>query len=148
MFVVLNEDGLIVLITDGPVKRSLLRWLPSSTSEASTMDVDSATTRAATKPATPAEPLPETEVYLRLLILYHITDSVSNFPMKRHGRPEISKLTGNPEELHARAVALGQETVERIHSLNRRSLDPIAAKAWFALGRVYEIKGNLQDLRP
>lgn len=112
------------------------------------MEIDSTIARAGQKPSTPVEPLPESEIYFRLLILYYLIDNISNFPRKRHGEPEKVKLEGNYEELHARAVAFGQETVERIHSLNRRSLDPLSAKVWFALGRVYEIKGNLPDLRP
>ncbi|KAF8524401.1 diphenol oxidase-A2 [Hysterangium stoloniferum] len=106
---VLKEAIGDVYAKDGSVKKTLLSWLSSSDAS---MDVDS---------AAPRSPLPETEMYLRLLV---------------------------HEPLLAKATALGRETVERLHALNRRSLDPIAAKAWFALGQAYELLGSLCDLRP
>ncbi|GJJ15082.1 hypothetical protein Clacol_009357 [Clathrus columnatus] len=146
-----NEEILREVINDiykdSPTGKSILGGLSGHVSESSTMEIDFTSTRSGQKPSTSAEPLPETEIYLRLLILYYIIDSVSNLPRKRSGNPENTKLSGDSEALHARAVAFGHATVERIRSLNRRSLDPISAKVWFALGRVYEIKGNLPDLR-
>ncbi len=45
-------------------------------------------------------------------------------------------------------IDLANETVQKIQSLNRRSLDPIAARVWFALERAYELGGELSDARP
>lgn len=78
-------------------------------------------------PKPPSETVPETEIYFRLLILHNLLISPST---------------------HSEAINLANETVQKIQSLNRRSLDPIAAKVWFALERAYELGGELSDARP
>jgi len=78
-------------------------------------------------PKPPSETVPETEIYFRLLILHHLLTSPSNY---------------------SAAIDLANETVQKIQSLNRRSLDPIAAKVWFALERAYELGGESSDARP
>ena len=88
------------------------------------MDIDSATK---SKEASFAEPVPEVEIYLRLLILHHLLTESESYP---------------------RALSLAQETVEKMQSLNRRSMDPIAAKIWSAVERTYELAGELADARP
>jgi len=111
--------------TDGPIKKSLLSWLPAApVVEAADMDVDVAP--LAPKPPT-AEPVPEAEIYFRLLILHHLHTSPSNY---------------------ARAKDLAHETIEKMQALNRRSMDPIAAKVWYAFDRTYELNGELADARP
>ena len=134
-------------VIDGSVKKGLLSWLPEST-EAS-MEIDTSVP-AASRPkptASPTEPLPETEIYLRLLIIYRILDTASGLPRRRAGEPEPA-LSTNTAEAYAKAKELAHETVEKIHTYNRRSLDPISAKLWFAIGRVYELNGSLNDVRP
>lgn len=84
------------------------------------MEVDSAS-------KTPSEPVPEVEIYLRLLIIYHLLKD----------QPTYSK-----------ALQLAHETVEKMQALNRRSMDAIAAKVWFAVQRAYELGGELADARP
>jgi len=78
-------------------------------------------------PKLPSEAVPETEIYFRLLILHHLLASLSTY---------------------SEAIDLANETVQKIQFLNRRSLDPIAAKVWFALERAYELGGELSDARP
>lgn len=85
------------------------------------MEVDSSA-----KTATP-EPVPEAEIYLRLLIIHHLLTSPSTY---------------------AKALDLVHETVEKMQALNRRSMDPIAAKIWFVVERAYELGGELADARP
>lgn len=91
------------------------------------MEVDTTATPA--KPTTPApsEPVPEGEIYLRLLILHYLQTS---------------------PETYAKALALAHETVEKMQALNRRSMDHIAAKVWFAVERTYKVGGELADARP
>ena len=91
------------------------------------MEVDA--TPAAPKQANGpvADPLPESEVYLRLLIIY--------------------LLLAN-SDTHPQTLKLAHETVDKIQSWNRRSMDTLAARVWFALGRVYELSGELADIRP
>jgi len=91
------------------------------------MDIDvSPSTVSNSKPPT-SDPVPEVEVYLRLLILHHLLKSPTNYPQ---------------------AKELAQETVTTIQRLNRRSMDPIAAKVWFAVERTYELAGELSEARP
>lgn len=73
------------------------------------------------------EPVPEGEIYLRLLILHHLLTS---------------------SETYGKALQLGRETTEKMQSLSRRSMDPIAAKIWFAVERAYELGGKLAEARP
>lgn len=86
------------------------------------MDVD---TQPSKQPQ--AEPVPEVEVYFRLLILHHLLTSSATYP---------------------KALKLAHDTIEKMQALNRRSMDPIAAKVWYAVERVYELSGDLADARP
>jgi len=103
-------------VVDSPTRKSLLAWLPSSSEP---MDVDATTSLP--------EPVPEVEIYLRLLIIY-----------------SLLTLPG----ANVRALQLAKETGERILQLNRRSMDTIAAKVWYAVDRAYELGGELADARP
>ena len=88
------------------------------------MDVDpSAVSSRQSQP----EPIPEVEVYFRLLIIHHLLTSTATYP---------------------KAAKLAHETVEKMQLLNRRSMDPIAAKVWYAVERTYELGGELADARP
>lgn len=93
------------------------------------MEVDS--TAAPTLNATPtkpvpSEPNPEVDTYLRLLYILFLIDSKNT----------------------EKAIELSLKTAERIHDLNRRTLDPIASKVYFYLSRAHEIGGKLADIRP
>ena len=108
---------------DSVTKESLLSWLSSTSSSADqSMQVD-----LVDKSSTPDLVVPEAEMYLRLLILYHLLTS---------------------EDTHEKALELANETVEKMQALNRRSMDSIAAKIWFAVDRAYELAGELSDARP
>ncbi|KAJ7100282.1 PCI domain-containing protein [Mycena belliarum] len=122
-----------VFVKDTPTKQALLAWLPEPVApppaEVQAMDIDSAA--AASTPAAPkapaTEPVPEVDMYLRLLMM-HFLDASS--------------------ETHGKAIDLAHQTVEKMQALNRRSMDPIAAKIWYALERAYELGANLADARP
>ncbi|KII87567.1 hypothetical protein PLICRDRAFT_54649 [Plicaturopsis crispa FD-325 SS-3] len=111
-----------VYVKDTPTKKQLLSWLPSAQS----MEIDSTTVPSTKSSATP-EPVPEADIYLRLLIIHHLLTSPTTYP---------------------KAKELAHETVEKMQALNRRSMDPIAAKVWYALERTYELGGELSDARP
>ncbi|OBZ67607.1 putative 26S proteasome regulatory subunit rpn3 [Grifola frondosa] len=113
-----------VYITDSPTKKSLLSWLPAASTSELSMDVDAVPTPSK---QTPPEPVPECDIYFRLLILHHLLTSPSNYP---------------------KAMELAHQTVEKMQTLNRRSMDPIAAKIWYAVERTYELSGELADARP
>ncbi|KAF7325827.1 PCI-domain-containing protein [Mycena kentingensis (nom. inval.)] len=114
-----------VFVKDTPTKQSLLFWLPDVPTPTEEMEVDSGAAAAPTKPA--AEPVPEVDMYLRLLMMHFFTASV---------------------ETHTKALELGHQTVEKMQALNRRSMDPIAARVWYALERTYEVAAELGDARP
>ncbi|KAG6867167.1 hypothetical protein C0993_006091 [Termitomyces sp. T159_Od127] len=116
-----------VYTKDVPEKNVLLSWIPAGKPTGHEMDVD--TNNGQNEPATPAVsvPVPEGEIYLRLLILHFLLTSPSTYQ---------------------KALELSAETVQKMQSLNRRSMDPIAAKVWFAVERAYELGGELADARP
>ena len=120
MFIVYTEPTILI---DNATKESLLSWLPPASSLPDhSMEVDSVD-----KLTTPDLVVPEAEMYLRLLILHHLLTS---------------------EDTHEKALELANETVEKMQALNRRSMDAIAAKVWFAVDRAYELAGELSDARP
>jgi 26S proteasome regulatory subunit N3 len=107
------------------VKSGLLSWLPEAPATEKAMDVDKNLTPDPN--AIPSEPIPETELYLRLLILHHLLTSTSTY---------------------GKAMDLVHETVEKMQAWNRRSMDAIAAKVWHAVERAYELVGEPADARP
>jgi 26S proteasome regulatory subunit N3 len=92
------------------------------------MDVDVA---SHTKSAATTSDLPETDVYFRLLVIYVLLDSSSDTARKS-------------------ALQLAKETATKIQQLNRRTMDPVGAKIWWAYGRAYELVPGLEiaELRP
>lgn len=118
----------LILFIDSPVKQLLTSWIPTVPAAADTMDVDASEAPTVPAPtAPPSEPVPEVEIYLRLLILHHLLKAPGNY---------------------GKAMELAHQTVEKMMALNRRSMDPIAAKVWFAVERTYELGGELCDARP
>jgi len=109
-------------LLDHAVKKNLLAWLPTGpSSTGQEMDVDTSSK------SSQAELVPEAEMYLRLLILLHLLAS---------------------EDTQEKALELANETAEKMQALNRRSMDAIAAKVWYAVDRAYELAGELSDARP
>lgn len=90
------------------------------------MDVDPPSTSSAPKPVT-QDPVPEGEVYLRLLIVHHFLASPS---------------------IYDKAGELVHETVDKMQAWNRRSMDPVAAEVWYAVERAYELGDELANARP
>ena len=90
------------------------------------MDVDTPTTTPPPKPIT-QDPVPEAEVYLRLLIIHHFLAS---------------------PETYQKAGELVHETIDKMQAWNRRSMDPVAAKVWYAVERAYELGDELANARP
>ncbi|CAE6435887.1 unnamed protein product [Rhizoctonia solani] len=114
----LRETVLTTYPKDSPARKALAPYVPSASSAKS--DADSTPSVKIS-----AEPIPEIDIYLRLLFILHFLDNSDV--------PKASKLT--------------HETIEKIQSLNRRSLDPLAAKVYFYLDRVHEATGDLSSIR-
>jgi 26S proteasome regulatory subunit N3 len=116
---------------DSVVKNSLLSWLPPASPAEQSMEVDATSEANATAPLPPlkptSDPVPEAEIYFRLLIIHHLHTS---------------------KDTYSKSIELSHETVDKMQSMNRRSMDPIAAKVWFAVERSYELGGELADARP
>ncbi|KAF8343123.1 proteasome regulatory subunit C-terminal-domain-containing protein [Cantharellus anzutake] len=106
----------------------LLAYIPPATkSSEAPMDVDDSPATATTPiKASTVEPNPEVDTYLRLLVILFLIDS--------------KNVKG--------AVDLAHQTAERIHTFNRRTLDPVASKVYFYLSRAHEIHGDVSVIRP
>lgn len=138
MFTKRSVDGVL----DNLVKETLLSYLPppAAKEEPAAMEVDTTSPAApATKPSSPVpettpappptDPLPESEVYFRLLLIHY--------------------LLASPDS-HSKALELAQETIQKIQQWNRRSMDSLAARVYYALSRVYEVLPTLEpsEIRP
>ena len=106
---------------DSPQQKELLSYLPDL------MDSDSNDTQQDVVRKTPTSILPEVDTYLHLLVLLFLldTDTISN----HRARPCANSLS----------IKLGAH--------NRRSLDMLASKCYFYHARVYELEGDLHQLR-
>ena len=107
---------------DSSVRASLLSWFPEAPTKES-MDVD--VVPAAKSPT--SDPVPEAQIYLQLLLIHHLLTKPETYP---------------------KAMALVKETIAKMQALNRRSMDPIAARVWYAVERTYELAGDLAEARP
>ncbi|CAG8550280.1 21171_t:CDS:10 [Gigaspora rosea] len=70
--------------------------------------------------------LPEIDLYLHLLLMIYLLD-----------KQEFEK-----------GIQLSNETIAKIQSLNRRTLDQLSARVYFYYARFYELTGNLAVIRP
>lgn len=91
------------------------------------MEVDAPPPETVPVTSSSSTSVPEGEFYLRLLIIHHLLGS---------------------DTTYSKALTLAQETVAKMQALNRRSMDPIAAKIWFAVERAFELGGELANGRP
>ncbi|KAG8923530.1 26S proteasome non-ATPase regulatory subunit [Tulasnella sp. 418] len=124
---ILSDAIRTVYQKDVSEKTTLLGYLPLSADSLSMeVDSDAVAERPKAVPISIQDPGPESDIYLRLLVILHLID------------------TG----VRSKALELAHSTVDKIQALNRRSLDPIAAKVYFYLGRLYELEGNLAEIRP
>nr|CAB3265242.1 26S proteasome non-ATPase regulatory subunit 3 [Phallusia mammillata] len=69
--------------------------------------------------------LPETEIYIYLLLLIYLIDNKS----------------------YPKAMKLANAVVTKLVKENRRSLDPLAAKCYFYYSRVFELTDKFEDVR-
>ncbi|PVF98725.1 putative 26S proteasome non-ATPase regulatory subunit p58 [Serendipita vermifera] len=109
------------LVKDGPAAKTLKVYLQEAPSS---MDLDTSTSAA-------TQDLPEVEMYIRLLLIHFLLSTPN---------------TASRES----ALNLAKESVAKIQSLNRRTMDPIGAKVWWVYGRAYEVVEGVQlaALRP
>lgn len=116
-------SSLMGVNTDGPAHKALKCHLHDSPSS---MDLD-----VTTSSSSASKDLPEAEMYLRLLLIHYLLSTPST----------DSRQT---------ALKLAKETVGKIQALNRRTMDPIGARIWWAYGRAYEVVEGVQlaALRP
>ncbi|KAJ9120806.1 hypothetical protein QFC22_002740 [Naganishia vaughanmartiniae] len=130
-------EKLVGLLPQTPKTSEEGESIDKTTSNATSMEVDEASTTggkvAQTKEKRPtwagragAEPLPEADVYVRLLVIVGLMDN---------------KLV---EEAYSYAKA----TAAYIQSLNRRTMDHIAAKVYFYFARCAELLKRDEELRP
>jgi 26S proteasome regulatory subunit N3 len=91
------------------------------------MDVDAGAAPSAAAAPPKLDLVPESEIYIRLLLIHHLLAAPAT---------------------HSKALTLAKETAAQMLALNRRSMDPIAAKVWYAVERAHELGGRLADARP
>jgi 26S proteasome regulatory subunit N3 len=89
--------------------------------ETSAMDVDASERKRTER----AGVLPEAEMYISLLVLVYLLD----------------------HKEHDKAARLSSTLVHKISTLNRRSLDHIAAKIYFYYARAHELLGQFAEIR-
>jgi len=70
--------------------------------------------------------LPEIDVYLHMLVIIYLLD----------------------KQEYEKGKSLSTETVAKIQSLNRRTLDQLSARVYFYYARFYELTDRLADIRP
>ncbi|WWC70387.1 uncharacterized protein I206_104337 [Kwoniella pini CBS 10737] len=119
------------------IANSIYSDLPSTSNNTEEMEVDSTSPEITDSSSTTQKKkfvspidnnndlIPEGIMYLRLLLILQNLDA--------------GKI------VEAGEFAL--ETTELISSLNRRTMDQIAAKVWFYLARSYELQGKLSELQ-
>lgn len=120
----LNEQSLVTE-EDQNCKRELNGYLDKvepSKQEESAMEITSTGSGDAKKVKSV---LPEVEIYLRLLTTIYLID-------KKH---------------YDQAILASTSLVNRLQDFNRRTLNPLSAKAYFYYSRSYELVKKLEDIR-
>jgi len=103
---------------DNSLKSNLIRVLDSSSMETDTVDAKNSNS-AQTKN------LPEVELYIHLLVLLFLHDT----------------------KAYEKGATLSTAVVQQIHVWNRRTLDQLAARAFFYYARFHELTGKLAQIR-
>jgi len=119
----LNEQSLVAE-EDQACKKELNGYLdkaePSKQEESAAMEITFGGDAKKVKTV-----LPEVEIYLRLLTTIYLVD-------KKH---------------FDQAILASTSTVNRLQDFNRRTLNPLSAKAYFYYSRSYELVKKLEDIR-
>jgi len=127
----MQVDGIVESVVN-QIKGPLSKLVPSAAASS-----DSSTPATTPRPATPSsapkkekeEFLPESEIYLTLLVIVYLLDT-----------KQLEK-----------SMELADATVIRLGQLNRRTMDQLAAKVYFFYGRLHELVGgsaSLSGIRP
>ncbi|KAJ3057586.1 26S proteasome non-ATPase regulatory subunit, partial [Quaeritorhiza haematococci] len=130
---ILSQAVGVHLKKDATAKSTLLAHL-SKVSDS--MEVDTSTSAAdpAKDPTAPnggnggktTPPIPEVEVYLAVLVVIYL-----------HDQKEYEKGT-----------ALSHEYIQKVNTLNRRTLDQLGSRLYFYYARFFELTNKLADARP
>jgi len=126
----LNDLISSLLPSDHPSRTALLKHLAKAPASGDATKTDAmevsnqtaATTAAEKKPKTV---LPEVEIYLHLLVTIFLID----------------------KQLYAEACESSREMVNRVQEFNRRTLNPLSAKAFFYYSLAHEKTDRLQEIR-
>jgi 26S proteasome regulatory subunit N3 len=120
-------------------KQELLHYLSSFPS---TVDDTFAAPKDEKKPA-PSQP--EVEVYVYLLTTIFLIDRKHYQEVSRRFPFAIFSHFFFP--LSSKAALCSTSLVNRLHSYNRRTLNPLSAKVYFYYSRSYELLHKLEDIR-
>jgi len=112
---------------NAPQREALIQSIDKVVAEPQPMDI-AKETPPTISPETRPKPLillPEVEIYLHLLVVIFLID----------------------KKLYNEAVSSSVALVERLHSFNRRTLNPLSAKVYFYYSYSHERADRLQDIR-
>eukprot|EP01119_Soliformovum_irregulare_P003147 TRINITY_DN1346_c0_g1_i2.p1 TRINITY_DN1346_c0_g1~~TRINITY_DN1346_c0_g1_i2.p1 ORF type:complete len:510 (-),score=159.97 TRINITY_DN1346_c0_g1_i2:55-1584(-) len=124
----LNDLVTSLLPADHPSRTSLLKHLAKVPADQKAEAMDTSSETASTTASSEKKPknvLPEVEIYLHLLVTLFLLD----------------------KKLYAEACESSTEMVNRVQEYNRRTLNPLSAKAYFYYSLAYEKTNRLQDIR-
>ncbi|CAP35636.1 Protein CBR-RPN-3 [Caenorhabditis briggsae] len=117
------------LSSDSQFGESLLKYLhytpPPADTEVQPMDTTTPKSKSPKKAMKPVYSSPESDCYVRLLVLLHL------YAQKKH----------------AEALTLGEQQLTFIYNTDKRTLDGLAAKTLYFLCVIYEREGRLFDLQ-
>jgi len=126
----LNQNVLskVISVYGQPAAKQALLRLFHDTMDTDESEEPSATPASKTKvsKATAIQQLPEVEIYLHLLTLIYLIDSKAD---------------------SEKAIECADQLAEKMALHNRRSLDPLNAVCYFYYARVYELAGQLKEIR-
>jgi len=108
---------------EAPVKQQLLGHL-KAVEDSSSMDTSSSSS-SSSESSKRSKVLPETEVYVRLLVTIFLID----------------------RKLYDQAIIASESLIQRLQDFNRRTLNPLSAKAYFYYSRAYELSNRLEEIR-
>lgn len=88
--------------------------------------------------------LPEVDIYIHLNVLIYLLDENQIEKVKPTDENIKNSVTHHGEQ----GIELSNKTIQRMASMNRRTMDPLAARVYFYHARFYELSNRLAEIRP
>lgn len=101
------------------------------------MDIEGDSVKQEEAPKPPSTVLPEVELFVQLLVTIFLIDK------KQYDLVSC----GTVVHLFLKAASCATTLVERLHSFNRITLNPLSAKIYFYYSYSHELINKLEDIR-